>query len=358
MNRVIKKFILIGIVVIGIINLFFILQARQRQAVTHPEILQTNLIEVPMQRENQIILRLANNHRPDYPTSIACDYFSQLVEERTDGKIKILNYHAGMLGDEKTSVSQVIYGGIDIARVSIALLADYDPELIALQMPYLYKDSEHMWTVLNSDIGDRFLEGMDEIGVEGLCWYDAGARNFYLVDKKVTSVKDLQGMQIRVQESSFMADLIDSLGAVPVEIPFDKVGNALRRNEIDGAENNFSSYISTKHYIYAKNIVLDEHSRIPEVIIINNAVMESLTEEEQNIIRGAARDSAVRQRELWELKESQNREMLEAKGTVITEMKDKGEFIEKVQPVYDKYGEEYKEIFKEIEQLGNCNMSQ
>ena len=352
MNKRTKTIALAGMVLIGIINLFFYLQAKALDEIKPMNSMQLDVLNTPMRREDQIILRLANNHVPDYPTSLACDYFASLVEERTDGRIKILNYHAAQLGDEKSTVVQVMYGGIDLARVSTALLTDYEPKLIALQMPYLYEDSSHMWTVLNSGIGDSFLQGLDEIGVEGLCWYDAGARNFYSVEPAFESVENLEGMKIRVQESSFMMDLISALGAVPEEIPFDKVAAALKRQEVDGAENNFSSYISTRHYLYAKYIMLDEHIRIPEVIIINKGVLDKLEERDQEIIRQAARDSSVRQRELWEEQEEENRRMVEEAGTVIREVKDKAAFIEKVQPVYQKYGGDYQEILEEIRKMG------
>ena len=167
----------------------------------------------PMERDGKIYLRLADNQREGYPTSVACDYFANLVEERSQGRIEILTFHSSRLGDEKSTVNQLRYGGIDIVRVSIALLYDYNQELSVLQMPYLYKDSDHMWAILDSDIGDYFLASLRDNGMEGLCWYDAGARNFYTVNKEIRSVKDLEGLKIRVQQSNFMIDLIHGSGS-------------------------------------------------------------------------------------------------------------------------------------------------
>ncbi len=351
MSKITKRVALLGIILIFGVNLFFMLDRRTNRESPGPYSMQRDTLDMTMARDGQIILRLANNHVPDYPTSVACDYFAQLVEERTDGRIRILNYHSAQLGDEKSTVTQVMYGGIDLVRVSIALLAEYDPDLIALQMPYLYENEEHMWAVLDSEIGDSFLDGMQEIGVEGLCWYDAGARNFYTTEVPITRAEDLKGLKIRIQESSFMADLILALGATPIEVPFDKVSMALKRQEIDGAENNFSSYISTGHSRYAKELVLDEHVRIPEVIVMNKAVFDKLTEEDREIIRQAARDSSVRQRELWNTQEQENREMVDRAGTVIRNVRDMQEFVEKVQPVYAKYGEDYQSVFQKIKAM-------
>lgn len=350
MDSITKKIAFAAAAVILAVNLFFLFWARTENGTENPGPVQMEMLQEPMERDGQIILRLANNHVPDYPTSRACDYFAELVEERTGGRIRILTYHSAQLGDEKTTVSQVMYGGIDLARVSTALLTDFDSELIALQMPYLYADTDHMWRVLNSEIGDSFLEGMEMMGVEGLCWYDAGARNFYTV-RPVVCLADLQGVKIRVQESSFMVDLISALGAIPVEMPFSQVGMALKEGVVEGAENNFSSYISTRNYLYAKCMILDEHVRIPEVIIMNKQVMENLDEADQEIIRQAAKDSSEKQRELWDAAEEENRRIVEAAGTIAFDLLDKKEFIERVQPLYQKYGGDYQEIFEQIKQM-------
>lgn len=350
MNNITKKIAFAAIVITLAVNLFFLFWTKAENNVEGRDSMQMEMLHTPMERDGQIILRLANNHVPDYPTSRACDYFAELVEERTNGRIKILNSHSALLGDEKTTVTQVMYGGIDLVRVSTALLTDFDSELIALQMPYLYEDTDHMWRVLNSEIGNSFLKGMEKMGVEGLCWYDAGARNFYTI-YPVVSMEDLQGIKIRVQESAFMVDLISALGAIPVEMPFSQVEMALKDGEVEGAENNFSSYISTRNYLYAKYMVLDEHVRIPEVIIMNKQVLETLDETDQEIIRQAARDSSRKQRELWDAAEEENRRIVEAAGNIVFNLWDKEDFIEKVQPLYQKYGGDYQDIFEKINQM-------
>lgn len=170
MNNITKRIALAAIAITLAVNLFFLFWTKAENNAGNLGSMRMDMLHAPMERDGQIILRLANNHVPDYPTSRACDYFAELVEERTDGRIRIINYHSAQLGDEKTTVTQVMYGGIDLARVSTALLTDFDSELIALQMPYLYENTDHMWRVLNSEIGDSFLKGMEMMGVEGLCW--------------------------------------------------------------------------------------------------------------------------------------------------------------------------------------------
>ena len=164
-----------------------------------------------------LILRYAENQPEDYPTTQSAYYFAELVSERTDGAVKITVCADGVLGNESAVIRQVQFGGIDLARVSIAQLVTHAGELSVLTMPYLYRDNRHMWEVLDGEIGDRFLDGLASIGLEGLSWYDAGVRNFY-TRERITTLDDLRGMVIRVQETDYMSNVVRALGAVPKSI--------------------------------------------------------------------------------------------------------------------------------------------
>lgn len=304
--------------------------------------------DAPMEKDGCILLRMANNQKPDHPASAACDYFAQLVEERTDGRIRIRVYHSAALGDEAETVKEVEYGSIDMARVSIALLTGLNQELLALQMPYLYEDEAHMWRVLDSDLGKGYLDSLEDKGIAGLCWYGAGARSFYTSSRPVRSAEDLKDMRIRVQESSFMMDVVGTMGAIPVDMPYEKVKSALQSGEIDGAENNFPSYVSAGHYLAAPCLTLDGHARIPEMIIMNRRVLAQLSPEDQAVIRGAAMESSIRQRELWTAYEKEQWDLLERAGVQVIVPEDMEQFRDMVQPVYDMYGQPYREVIGQI----------
>lgn len=302
----------------------------------------------PMKKDGCILLRLANNQKPDHPASRACDYFAQLVQERTDGRVKIQVYHSAVLGNEAETVKEVEYGSIDMARVSIALLTGYNQELLALQMPYLYADDAHMWRVLDSSLGDAYLSSMEERGIAGLCWYEAGARNFYTSTREITQISDLRDLRIRVQESAFMMDMVDTLGAISVDMPYEDVREAFRDGGIDGAENNFPSYVSAGHYHDAPYIVMDEHVRIPEMVVMNQTVLKQLSPRDQETIRQAARESSVEQRRLWQAFEKEQWAVLEKAGVKVTYPEDKEAFRQMVQPIYDMYGQPYNEVLEKI----------
>ena len=170
----------------------------------------------------ELVLLYAENQTADYPTTMGANYFAELVNERTDGRIKILVKYGAELGSESEVIKQLQYGGIAFARVSLSQLAEYIPDMNILQMPYLYSNSEHMWRVLDGEIGDEFLEMTRDYGLTGLSWYDAGARNFYST-KPIRRVEDMAGMNIRVQESAMMADMVSALGADPSKIVYSEV---------------------------------------------------------------------------------------------------------------------------------------
>lgn len=307
--------------------------------------------EKPMEKDGCILLRLANNQKPDHPASRACDYLAQLVDERTEGRIKIHVYHSAALGDEAQTVKEVEYGSIDMARVSIAMLTGYNQDLLALQMPYLYRDGDHMWRVLDSGLGDRYLVSMEKRGITGLCWYEAGARNFYTSSREIKGLEDLKDLRIRVQESSFMMDVIGALGAIPVDMPYEEVREALKNGEIDGAENNFPSYVSAGHYHDAPYLVLDEHIRVPEMVVMNLNVLEQLDAADRQIIRQAAVESSERQRELWKEYEKEQWAVLERSGVRLACPEDMEAFRQMVQPVYDIYGQPCREVLETIRGL-------
>ena len=211
------------------------------------------------QQEKPLILRYAENQPEDYPTSKAAKAFAELVAQRTGGRVKVLVYSGAELGAEQSVIQQMQFGGVDFSRVSLSQLAEYEPELSVLQLPYLYSDAQQMWRVLDGSIGDEFLAMLDGMDLVGLSWFDAGVRSFY-TREKVTGLDDLQGLTIRVQESDMMSDMITALGAKPAQVVYSKVYAALHNAEIDGAENNWPSYEVMGHYEVAPFFLKDEHT--------------------------------------------------------------------------------------------------
>lgn len=300
----------------------------------------------PVQDEQgaELILRYAENQPEDYPTTQAALAFADLVAQRTDGRVKVLVYSGGELGAEQSVIQQMQFGGIDFSRVSLSQLAEYEPALSVLQLPYLYTDADQMWRVLDGTIGDEFLSTLESLELTGLSWFDAGVRSIY-TRQKVTGLADLQGLTIRVQESDMMSEMITDLGAKPVKVVYSKVYAALHNGEIDGAENNWPSYEAMGHYEVAPYFLKDEHTRVPEVQLASPAVMEKLAaldERYPEIIRLCARESAKVERRLWAQQEAESESDLRAAGIEVTELdeEEKARFRAAVQPMYDRFAQQ------------------
>ncbi|MDD3367823.1 MAG: TRAP transporter substrate-binding protein [Lachnospiraceae bacterium] len=329
-----KKIIAAGVLVLAIVTAALTVRHFHRAEEQQPE----------------YVLSYAENQAEDYPTTLGAKRFAELVEARTGGRIRIVVSAQGLLGTEKDVIQQMQFGGIDFARVSLSQLAEYIPELNVLQMPYLYTGSDHMWRVLDGRIGDEFLAEIDAYDLEGLSWYDAGARNFYSATKPITCLEDVAGMRIRVQESELMADLVEALGATAVPISYENVYSALEKGTVDGAENNWPSYESTQHYEVAKYYTIDEHTRVPEVQICSQMTWSKISEADRDIIRKCAEDSALYERELWIKREENSKKVALANGVEIEELsvKEKQKFQDAMMGVYEKYCGDDMDIIDEI----------
>ncbi|MBP3771264.1 MAG: TRAP transporter substrate-binding protein [Treponema sp.] len=299
----------------------------------------------------KMVLRYAENQAQDYPTTQAAYKFAELVEEKTDGRIHIDVYHGGQLGDEKAVIEQLQFGAIDFTRVSISPLAEFDKSLNVLQLPYLYKDAAQMWRVLEGDIGENFLKGVEKAGLIGLSWFDAGARNFYNSKRPVTKLDDLKGLKIRVQESQLMMGMVKALGASATPMAYGEVYSGLQTGVIDGAENNWPSYDSVSHYEVAKYFVLDEHTRVPEMQMVSKITWDKISPEDQKIIKECAIESAKIERELWAAKEGASEAKVKAAGSVITSLEpgEKEKFQAAMAPLYTEFGKGYEDLIKQIQ---------
>lgn len=302
----------------------------------------------------EFVLTYAENQAEDYPTTQGAYKFAELVNEKTGGRIEIQVNAGGVLGDERTVIEQLQFGGVDFARVSLSPLAEFVPKLNVLQMPYLYTGPEHMWKVLEGEIGDDFLNSFGGSNLVPLSWYDAGARNFYNSLRPVERLEDIKGMRIRVQESELMVDVVEALGASPTPMAFGDVYSNLQTGKVDGAENNWPSYESTRHYEVARYYTIDEHTRVPELQLVSQSTWKKLSPEYQEIIRACAQESAVYERQLWQEREKVSEEKIRQAGCVITELspEEKARFQEAVSPMYEKYCADYVDIIDKIVAAG------
>jgi tripartite ATP-independent transporter DctP family solute receptor len=261
--------------------------------------------------------RVADTQTADYPTVQALAFMAQIVEERTGGRHRLRVFHSRQLGEEKETIEQTRIGAIDLNRTNVAPIGSLVPAANVLSLPFLFRSFEHLHNVLDQSVGQEILAGFQPHGFVGLTFYDSGARSIYNSVKPVRSIADMKGLRIRVQQSNLMSDMMKALGADPIELPYGQVLTGLSTRLIDGAENNWPSYVTTNHYKLAPYYTLTEHTMGPEVLVMSLRAWESLSTEDKDIFREAAGKSNIFMRELWTGLEERSRQQARAAGNIV-----------------------------------------
>src|SRR5579871_994571 len=280
--------------------------------------------------------RAADTQNEDYPTVQALRYMGRMIAERTNGRLQIRVFHSNQLGEEKETIEQTRAGAIDLNRTNVALIGTLVPSTNVLAMPFLFRSIEHLQKVLDGPIGTEILNSFEPYGFVGLTFYDSGARSIYNSVRPVRSVADMKGLRLRVQQSELMSDMIKALGAQPIELPYGQVRTGLATKLIDGAENNWPSFVTTDHYKYAGFYTLTEHTMSPEVLVMSHKAWASLSAEDRAIFRTAAKESSHFMRERWKDLEAQSRRRAEAAGVTIVSDFDRKPFEAAMAGLYEK----------------------
>ena len=280
--------------------------------------------------------RSADIHPADYPTVEAVKYMGKLLSERTGGKLGVKVYPNGALGNERDTIEQIKIGGLDMMRVNVAPLNNVVPETMVVALPFIFRDTDHMHAVLDGPIGDEILAAMESQGLIGLAFYDSGSRSLY-TKKPVSSLADLKGMKIRVQQSDLFVSMIEALGANPTPMPMGEVYTGLKTGIIDAAENNYPSYESSRHFEAAKYYTRTEHAMAPEVLVFSKVSWDRLSKDDQAAVRKAAKDSVPYMRKLWAEREETSRAIVEKAGSQIGDVANKQEFVDAMKPVFAKF---------------------
>ena len=278
-----------------------------------------------------------NIHVAGYPNTVAMDKFAELLSQKSGGRMTLKMYHAGTLGSQPDAIEQVRLGGLEIANFSLGPIGPIVPEANVVSLPFIFKDTDHVWRVLEGKAGDMINAGLAKKGLISLAWYDGGARSFYNSKKPIKAPADVVGMKIRVMNNDLYSGMISALGGNPSPMAFSEVYQSLKTGVVDGAENNWPSYESTGHYEVAKYYSISQHLIIPETLCINADVYHKLSAEDQKILKEAAQESALLQRKLWKERSKASETKVTAGGAVINAIPDKSAFQAAMKPVYAKF---------------------
>ncbi|WP_108425376.1 TRAP transporter substrate-binding protein [Flagellimonas amoyensis] len=299
------------------------------------------------------VIKLAHGLDVNHSVHKAMLKMGEDLEKLSGGKMSIKIYPNQQLGSERESLELLQIGSLDMTKVSVGVMENFAPEMKVFGIPFLFRDKQHSFSVLDGPIGKQLLDEGEKFWLKGLCYYDAGSRSFYTKDKQVTTPDDLKGLKIRVMESATAMDMVRGLGGAPTPISWGELYTSLQQGVVDGAENNPPSFYLSRHYEVCKFYTINEHTMLPDVLVVSTHLWGKLSEQEQQWLQKAADNSVAYQRELWAISEKEALEEVEKAGVEVI-YPDKAPFQEAVQEIYDQYKDD-KVMSNLIEQIQQTN---
>ena len=287
------------------------------------------------------VLKLAHGLDPSHPVHQAMVYMAERCKEISNGELTIEIYPSGQLGSEQQCVELLQIGSLAITKVSAAVMESFTEDFKVLGLPYIFRSKEHSFKVLDGEIGAELLLSTEPFWIRGLCFYDAGSRSFYTIDTPINHPDDLKGLKIRVMKSITAMEMVKAQGGSPTPISWGELYTALQSGVVDGAENNPPSFYTSHHYEVCKYYCLNEHTMVPDVLIISQKVWVKLSEQEKLWLQQAADESVPVQRKLWAESEKESLEIVKEAGVIII-YPDKEPFSDKVTELLESYRENEK----------------
>jgi tripartite ATP-independent transporter DctP family solute receptor len=291
------------------------------------------------QLKSSKVIRLGHGLSTGHSVHQGMVYFGEQLEKISEGKFKVQIYPSQQLGTERQCLELLQIGSLDMTKVSAGVLENFSPSIKVFGIPYMFNDKEHTFRVLDGPIGDELLAGTEKYWLKGLGYYDSGSRSFYTIDRPVEQPNDLEGLKIRVMESQTAIDMVKSFGGSPTPISWGELYTALQQGVVDGAENNPPSFYLSRHYEVCKYYIIDEHTVLPDVVLMSTHLWNTLNNQEQKWIQEAMDLSVIEQRRLWSVSEQESLEAVKAAGVQVS-YPDKIPFAEMSKSVADQYAKD------------------
>ncbi|NVK55978.1 MAG: TRAP transporter substrate-binding protein [Alteromonadaceae bacterium] len=301
--------------------------------------------------DTKTVLRLGHTLDTQHSVHKAMVYFGERLYALSDGSMDVKIYPSSQLGTEREMIELLQIGSLSMTKVSASPLEGFVPAMKIFSIPYIFRDNEHFWKVLNSDVGKGLLTGVEKFRLKGLAYYDAGSRSFYTNNKPVRSPADLSGMKIRVLNSPTAVKTVRELGAAATPVSWGELYTALQQGVVDGAENNPPSYYLSRHYEIARYYSLDEHTSVPDVMLMSLREWQNMTPQQQEWVTQAMADSVIFQRKAWQASTEDSLANVIAGGVEVI-YPDKGPFVEAVKPFHDSLrGTEVGDLMSQIKAM-------
>jgi len=302
-------------------------------------------------------LMAADSQPESYPTVAALRFFSAELARLTEGRLAVDVYPSEQLGSQSDTLELAQLGGIDFIRINSAPLNVLVPETLVPSLPFLFRSIPHMRAAMDGAPGRAILAGLSRHGLIGLAFYDSGARSIYTVDRAVRGPADMAGLKIRVQTSDLFVSMIEAMGGNATPMAYGEVYQGMVQGVIDGAENNFPSYESSRHFEVAPVYSLTRHVMAPEILAMSKRSWDKLSEQDRAAVLAAAQASVPVMRKIWDQQVIQSRKIVTAAGVQIVEDVDRAAFSRLMQPLWKKYADtpELRRLVEDIRNTGGDN---
>jgi len=294
-------------------------------------------------------IKLGHGLDQSHPVHKAMVYLAERAKEKSNGQLLISVYPSQQLGTERECLELLQIGSLGMTKVSSSVLEGFAPIFKVFSLPYIFRDDEHKFNVFEGEVGKELLLSPQKFWLRGLCFYDAGSRSFYTKDKPVITPDDLTGLKIRTQESATSVKLVNSLGGSATPISWGELYTALQQGVVDGAENNPPSFYLSRHYEVCKYYSLDEHTSVPDILLVSTIIWEELNNQQRQWLQEAAFESYEYQKVLWQKSSAEALEEVQKAGVEVI-YPDKKPFADKVKSLLDEYRDE-PEIFELIQRI-------
>lgn len=306
---------------------------------------------VSCRREGKVkVLNLAHSLPRTHPVHQGILSFQSALDEKSAGTLKIKIFPDGQLGSEREVLELLQIGSVALTKVSAAIMSNFVPEYHVLGVPYLFRDKEHQFKVLEGAIGKSILEKGDQFWLRGLCYYDAGSRSFYTKSKAIRTPDDLKGLKIRVMNNQMSINMVNALGASATPMAYGELYTAIQQGVVDGAENNPPSFVSSNHYEVSKFYTLDQHSAVPDVLLISTKYWNKLSDRERQWVQEAADESSQAQKKFWNESVEKSMKKAVASGVEII-IPDKSLFADQSKSVLEDFKKEFPELSTIVSQI-------
>lgn len=294
-------------------------------------------------------IKLGHGLDTNHPVHQAMVYMQERVHEKSGGQLRIQIYPSQQLGTERQLLELLQLGSLGMTKVASAVLEGFAPQYKVLSLPYLFRDEIHRFAVLDGEIGREILLSSEPYWLRGLTYYDAGSRSFYTKERPVHTPADLDGLKIRTLESATQVQMVNSLGGSATPISWGELYTALQQGVVDGAENNPPSFYTSRHYEVCKYYTLDEHTGLPDVLVISTITWSQLSAQQRNWVQEAATESAEYQKGLWAAATKDALAKVQEAGVEVI-YPNKERFASRVSGIYDSYKDD-RTIYSLIERI-------